>query len=50
VCFRENFALEDAFDIRVRANSSNYSFKIAEAPMKKYEILYEKTGSWEHFY
>ncbi|CAD8134825.1 unnamed protein product [Paramecium pentaurelia] len=50
ICFEDYFSQDDVFDLRVRANSSNYSVKLEESENKKYVLLYERSGSWEHNY
>ncbi|CAD8051680.1 unnamed protein product [Paramecium sonneborni] len=50
ICFTDNFSKDDVFDIKISANSSNYSLKIAEANTQSIDSLYDKKGSWEHNY
>ncbi|CAD8051422.1 unnamed protein product [Paramecium sonneborni] len=50
ICFEDYFSQDDVFDLRVRSNSSNYAIKLEESESKKYVIIYEKSGSWEHNY
>ncbi|CAD8050229.1 unnamed protein product [Paramecium sonneborni] len=50
ICFQDYFSQDDVFDLRVISNSSNYAIKLEEAESKKYVILYEKNGLWEHNY
>ncbi|CAD8045840.1 unnamed protein product [Paramecium primaurelia] len=50
ICFQDYFSQDDVFDLRIRANSSNYAIKLEEAVSKRYAILYERSGSWEHNY
>ncbi|CAK71349.1 unnamed protein product (macronuclear) [Paramecium tetraurelia] len=50
ICFEDYFSQDDVFDLRVRANSSNYSVKLEESEQKKYVPLYERSGAWEHNY
>ncbi|CAD8159310.1 unnamed protein product [Paramecium octaurelia] len=50
ICFQDYFSQNDVFDLKIRANTSNYAVKLEEAVAKRYAILYEKSGSWEHNY